>query len=283
MKLKSFAIVTMVRNEAFFLPKWISYYGGIFGFENLYVVFDGFGQARPNCEGADQVNYVSIPHKSEPLAQGDRTRANFISHFSTSLFRYYGGVIFTDSDEFLVLDPNTKTDLVTYLSGVKTRVSIAALGIDVIHDRANEPELDPIRPYLEQRHFGQINSIYTKPSTLFRPTRHGGGGHRLKYHPSRIDPNLYLFHFGLVDYQQSLKKLELNLQGRSGEFRESYLKSRQSQFADFAGIPIQDGDKALPAARHSQMWKRDWKRPLNPGKMNTVPRISIPKRFRPLV
>ncbi len=283
MKLKRFSAITMVRNDAFFLPKWINYYGGIFGFENLYVIFDGFDQTRPNCEGAEQVNFVSIPHKSEKLSHGDRTRANFVSHLSNSLFRYYDGVIFTDADEFLVVDPNTKTDLVTYLSRVKARVSIAALGIDVIHDRTNEPDLDPSKPYLEQRHFGQIDSIYSKPSTLFRPARRGGGGHRLKYHFSRIDPNLYLFHFGLVDYGQSVKKLEVSLQGRTGELRQDYLTARQAQFDMITDLPVLDGDKTIPKARHHQMWKRDWKRPLNPGRMAQLPRISIPERFRALV
>ncbi len=38
------AVLTMVRDDAFFLRKWCEYYGGLFGRENLYVINHGRGQ-----------------------------------------------------------------------------------------------------------------------------------------------------------------------------------------------------------------------------------------------
>lgn len=235
------------------------------------------------CPGAAQVNFVSVPHQPADNARADNKRAKFTSRFGETLFRYYDSVIFTDADEFLVLDPNIGGGLACYLSQLKPRISVAALGVDVIHDPAHEPALDPSQPYLAQRHFGQIDSRYTKPSILFHPARRSGGGHRLKYRASPIDPNLYLFHFGLVDYQQSLTKLALILGEESGRLRQGYLKARQAEFADSVGMSVLDGDTEFPKARQYQTWKRSWKHPLNPGKMTDGPRISIPERFRQTV
>ena len=49
---KRIAAITMVRNDDFFLHKWVDYYGAQLGRENLYVYFDGEDQEIPSyCEG----------------------------------------------------------------------------------------------------------------------------------------------------------------------------------------------------------------------------------------
>ena len=47
------AVLTMVRNDDFYLRKWVEYYGRELGRENLYIFFDGRDQVVPSfCEGA---------------------------------------------------------------------------------------------------------------------------------------------------------------------------------------------------------------------------------------
>ena len=45
--MKKIAALTMVRNDDFFLQKWVEYYGAQLGPENLYVYFDGTDQTIP--------------------------------------------------------------------------------------------------------------------------------------------------------------------------------------------------------------------------------------------
>ena len=48
------AALTMVRNDDFFLERWIGYYGKVLGRENLYVFFDGKDQTVPEfCAGVN--------------------------------------------------------------------------------------------------------------------------------------------------------------------------------------------------------------------------------------
>ena len=41
---KRIAAVSMCRNDSFFLERWISYYGNILGYKNLYLFIDGIDQ-----------------------------------------------------------------------------------------------------------------------------------------------------------------------------------------------------------------------------------------------
>ena len=42
--MKKIAAITMVRNDDFYLRKWVEYYGRELGKENLYIYFDGVDQ-----------------------------------------------------------------------------------------------------------------------------------------------------------------------------------------------------------------------------------------------
>ena len=44
---KNIAILSMARNDNFFIAKWIDYYSQIFGFNNLFLILDGFDQPSP--------------------------------------------------------------------------------------------------------------------------------------------------------------------------------------------------------------------------------------------
>ena len=44
--MKRIAALTMVRNDDFYLEKWVDYYGRQLGKENLYIFFDGLDHSR---------------------------------------------------------------------------------------------------------------------------------------------------------------------------------------------------------------------------------------------
>jgi hypothetical protein len=81
---KKIAAISMVRNDLFFISKWIKYYGLQFGEENLYLVLDGHDQPLP--EKYDKINVIRVPHRKLSRTKGDRNRAKLVSNLAKSLF-----------------------------------------------------------------------------------------------------------------------------------------------------------------------------------------------------
>lgn len=203
---KRIAAITMARNDEFFLNRWISYYGDLFGEQNLYIYLDGMDQKAPSHAG--HANIKKLPHKEQAVQKGDKTRILLLSDLAKKLFADgYDIVIGCDCDEFLVVDPDTQMTLAEYLSAQHGVTSLSGLGLDVGMDLNTEKALDPDMPMLPQRRFALMSTRYTKPVVLYRPAIWGSGFHSVKGHNFHIDKNLYLLHFGGVDLDMIKNKI----------------------------------------------------------------------------
>ena len=81
--MKRICALTMVRNDEFYLRKWVEYYGAQLGRENLYVYFDGVDQQVPEwCEG---VNVCVREKVVGQVAKADKGRINFLSERAAEL------------------------------------------------------------------------------------------------------------------------------------------------------------------------------------------------------
>ena len=197
----------MVRNDEFFLRKWIAYYGKELGLENLYVFIDGKDQAVPDwCAGVNVQVCDKIPGK---VVEFDKRRARFLSRQAAALMRDkgYEMAIGTDTDEFLIVEPDLNMGLAEFLSSLRPRVSYSGLGVDVGQNTTCEGEIDASRPFLSQRRYGLLSTRYTKTAVIARPVTWGSGFHRVKGHNFHVEKNLYLFHFGYLD----LKRIEARI------------------------------------------------------------------------
>ncbi|MDL2295704.1 glycosyltransferase family 2 protein [Lachnospiraceae bacterium OttesenSCG-928-E19] len=255
---KRIAAITMARNDAFFVNRWVSYYGHELGEKNLYIYLDGEDQVIP--DGVGDANVTKMPHRELSRTAGDKHRIGLLSDLAAKLFNEgYDIVIGCDCDEFLVADPDTGKSLAEYLSGIKNRKTVSGLGLDVGQDMNAEPTLDTSKPFLTQRQYAMLSTRYTKPVVLFNTKgknckkvrdlcankphdvrqsdagvyntsnrinktsgdldrnnnhvircnsypRWGSGFHKVRGTNFHIDPNLYLLHFGMVDYQMLQNK-----------------------------------------------------------------------------
>lgn len=273
------AALTMVRNDDFFLERWIGYYGKVLGRENLYVFFDGKDQTVPEfCAG---VNAELCDRKQGNVAKGDRLRAEFLSGKAAELFaKGYRMVIGTDVDEFLAVDPALGVSLTDYLSGVRhSGVSISGLGVDVGQKMPEEGELREGK-FLSQRHYALLSTRYSKSTVLVRPVQWGSGFHRTRRHNFHIVPHLYLFHFGCVDY----KRLEAKFSDkeRIGEGWSRHFTKRIRTITLISKARVRDWDKAIRFARIVQNLIRPpyaWNKP---AMFNLKITVRIPDRFRDL-
>ncbi|WP_460274986.1 glycosyltransferase family 2 protein [Celeribacter sp. ULVN23_4] len=194
---KEFACaLTHVRNESFFLEKWLSYYGALFGRENLYVVIDG-SDWTPDVD-LEGVNVEIVEDAPRRRIKNDRWAAKLMSGRANKLRKTYNYVIRGDVDEFVAVDPNCGMSWEQALSETDEDGYSYALGIDVV-EAPEENILDRTQPVLGQRRHGFISDKYSKPFVISRWNNWTGGAHRLINRPVKINPKFKLFHLALAD------------------------------------------------------------------------------------
>ena len=276
--MKRIAAITMLRDDDFFVEKWVAYYGAQLGRENLYVWFDGLDQrVPPCCEGC---HTGKIEHLTLPVHQGDKRRIDFLSARARELFeRGYEIVIGGDVDEFLVPDPAQGVGLAAFLSRLETgRASVSALGIDVGQDLRTEGTLEKERPMLEQRSFAKLSTRYSKAAALLRPCDWGSGFHRVRGRNFHIVKDLYLFHFGCVDLRRIEERLENA--GLRAEGWERHLRKRSGTITLVSHARARDFAKWTAIARRVQNCIRPpyaWNKPAM-FELRIV--VRIPERFK---
>ncbi len=274
---RAFALTTL-RNDTLFLPRWVAHYSASLGRENLYVILDGHDQPVP--EGLGPVNILRLPHLPAPRATADRRRARIMSDIARGLMRLFDIAIVTDVDEFLVLDPAVGQDLVGYLAAGHGATS-SALGLDIGQHMELEAALDPARPFLDQRGYAHVSARYTKPVVARQAVNWGSGMHRVKGRNFRIDPNLYLLHFGMVDAALCAPTLADADRLRDGW--AGHLDRRARLFDIITNATAHDGDAYFPCARRWQSWMRPITALNKPGTIPGNPVVRLPERFRGLV
>ena len=71
---KNIAVLSMARNDNFFIAKWIDYYSQIFGFNNLFLILDGFDQPSPEKELDEDKHYHQSWNDTDHLGNVNRTK-----------------------------------------------------------------------------------------------------------------------------------------------------------------------------------------------------------------
>ena len=276
---KNIGVISMARNDQFFISKWIDYYGAQVGHDNLFLILDGHDQDFPGS--GKPVNVIRIPREKQSRARGDQNRINIISNFAKALFQRYDLVIAHDIDELLLVDPDQSRGLSEYLQRQIKYASLSALGLDVGQNLDSEQPIDPSRPFLQQRSYAHVSARYTKAVVATRPLRWGAGFHRVRHRNFHIDPNLYLFHFGMVDYE--ISKIKTGDQSLITSGWQAHLDRRNELFDLIRRKTPVDGDSFFNQARRRENHLRPLFALNKPGMLIEKPVILIPERFRDIV
>ena len=278
--MKRICAITMVRNDEFYLRRWVAYYGSQLGRENLRVFFDGEDQQVPDfCEGV----YTELrPRVAGSVAKSDKGRINYLSSQAALLFEQgYDLVVGTDVDEFLVVDPQLGQTLPEYLSGKEITNSLSALGVDVGQHLDFEKPIDPSRLLLSQRSYAYLSSRYTKASVLARPLQWGSGFHRVKGRNYHIASGLYLFHLGGFDYEMMKRQLANSDLLATGWGKHLHRRAKTIRIVTQG--KAREWSKTVRRMRLVQQWVRQffaWNKPWNPFYKVVV---RIPDRFKNLL
>ena len=274
--MKRIAALTMVRNDDFYLRKWVEYYGRELGKENLWIYFDGTDQdIAPFCEGTNAFLHEKIGNQ---VVAAEKGRLRFLSERAASLLEQgYDLVIGVDADEFIVVDPKREISLREYLSAQKIGVSLSALGLDFGQKLGEEGDITENEPFLKQRHYAQIGTRYTKPSIVAKPCIWGSGFPRIKGHNFHIAKDLYLMHFGYFDKRRLEERFSDKDRLSQGWGKHMAKRARTIRYA--TELPARDFDRWTKFARICQSIVRPpyaWNKPAM-FELRIV--VRIPERF----
>ena len=241
----SVAVVTMVRDDAFFLTAWLRHYGGLFGRENCYIVNHGRGSEVADL--AAGCNIIGIP--GEHHKNFDMKRWRLLNNLVMGLRSYYSHVIVGDVDELVVLDPEAGTDLAGFLSKAPARRVFTPLGLEVIHrvDVEHEAITDTI---LGPRRHVRPAPHYSKPCIVSTGTKIARGGHFTQYDKLHTPEHLYLLHLKFCDapaYSEVMNRRNDVTAATGATIKEAAIG--RHWFADERG----DDSKVFAAFEHLEM------------------------------
>ncbi len=189
----SVAALTIVRDEAVMLPLWLAHYGGRLGVDHLVVLDDS--STDGSTDGID-----AEVRRLDPLPGGasfERHRMIAANRAGAGLLERFDWVIFTDADEFIVPDPARTGSLQDVLATTGTP-AVSPLALNLVHDAATEPPLDPSAPVLDQRSYAYFASLMCKPAMKRRAARWALASHGIRC-PYRVSPALFMLHLKFAD------------------------------------------------------------------------------------
>jgi hypothetical protein len=192
--LPDIAAITVVRDEAVMLPRWVAHYARQCGGpERLLVIDDNSTDGSTDDLPCPVIRLPQRDHDEWAV-----TRLRMVNAFATALLQSHDAVLFADADEFLVADPAKYADLRELVAARPDAKALGAMGLNVVHRVDVEKPLKPGRPVLRQRRTAKFVGKMCKPA-IKRATAHwASGSHGLRA-PYEIDPELFLFHLKFAD------------------------------------------------------------------------------------
>lgn len=274
--MKKIAAITMARNDAFFLKKWVSYYGKELGRENLFIYLDGLDQENPpESEG---VNITKVEKIKGQVVSAEKARLKFLSDRAAELLTDYDLIIGCDADEFLIVDPKLEMSLRAYLSTLNIRTSASGLGLDVGQNLNEEKPIVEDENFLSQRSYAFASTRYTKPVVVAQPLTWGAGFHRIKGHNFHIAEHLYLIHLGCFD--DNMLMARFSDKDRMAAGWGKHIKKRRRTIVEVTERQAIDLDKISRKLRLFQTFCRKpyaWNKP-SMAWWKVV--VKLPERFK---
>lgn len=187
------AAVTVVKDESVMLPLWLRHYGERLAFDHLVVLDDDSGDGSTDGIDAEVHDLGGLPGGQD----FERERIKAVNKTAARLLDTFDWVVFTDADEFLVVDPERHESFRDLLPSVRNP-AVAGLGLNVVQDLEHEERLDVDRPILEQRSFAFFAETICKPSTKKRRVPWMLASHGIKSR-FQVRDDLFMLHLKFAD------------------------------------------------------------------------------------
>lgn len=188
------AAITMARDEAAMLPRWVAHYSRQCGDPTALLVIDD-----NSCDGSTAglgCPVIRLPGEVQACSF-EHTRMRMVSSMAAGLLAAYDAVLFSDADEFIVADPAKYETLVDFLHDRPHGEAFGAMALNLVQ-HPSEPPLDPARPLLHQRRLAKFVPWLCKPGLKRTRAPWSRASHALRA-PFVVDPDLYMFHAKFAD------------------------------------------------------------------------------------
>jgi hypothetical protein len=186
------AVFTIAKNERFFIKKWYEYYSNYFNKNDIYILnHDSDDGSLDNLD----CNIINISNKTTFDHVWLRSQ---VENFQKELLSYYGIVVFTEVDEFII---PVETNLMNYLNtfALSDENYVSCFGVEFLHSNTH---YDYNKLILEQKIDMRLNNRFFNKTLITKiPLQYAKGfhGHTL---PDKVDKNLVLLHLHYFDYIQ---------------------------------------------------------------------------------
>lgn len=289
-QLPSVAVMTMARDEGAMLGRWVRHYAAQVGAEHVYVVDD---QTTDGSTDDLAGPVLRIP----PLRKRgfEPSRMEVMAGLSAGLLAAYDAVVFCDTDEFIVPDPDHHASLLHYVAARPGRQAVGVTALNVVHDVSREGPLRDDAPVLSQRALAKFAPLMCKPSLKWVPARWAHASHGIEC-PYAVDPELFMFHLKFADRDH----LADAAAKRHAAFRDDGRAARTSwerpadEMVDLldeitADIDLEQVERFRPrparleriVQRQGAMWRATGAGQVQA--MRSQPMVRVPRRFRDLV
>lgn len=191
--MKPLAIITLVRNEKFFLPRWVEYYSRI-NHAHLFVLDHESDDGSTSGLESLGVNVFCVHH---PECERALWMLRTVQEFMRSLFASgFRRCIYAEVDEFLVADPKRWPNLDAFLEQNDSD-QIGAMGWSVAHHAGDSP-LPATGSMLVGRHWKR-DDRYDMTLIASHVPNWKMGRHGLEDRPNNPDCGLRLVHLHYAD------------------------------------------------------------------------------------
>ena len=208
---RDIAIFTIVKNESYFLKKWIQYYSQFFDLQDMLVLNNNSDDGcTNNIHIRTQLLFGNTGLNCAWVTQHVRLQFETLLHD-------YKYVLYVDVDEFIV--PTHNPNLRSYIEQQINNGSncLISTGWNIIHyPEKGETTFDFTKNILSQRQYANDCISYNKPYcanyTLdFIPGQHSATNEQWHSQHQRNDTNALLLHAKLFDMQYTVQRYQKQL------------------------------------------------------------------------
>ncbi|MBZ5737293.1 glycosyltransferase family 2 protein [Nocardioides mangrovi] len=276
-------VMTMVRDEAEMLPRWVRHYAAQVGAENLVVLDD-------NSSDGSTEDLPCTVHRLPALPGPgyERARMTLLSGLAAGFLAVYDYVVFVDADEFILPDPVHHADLPAYLAARPDQDVLAPLALNVVQVPSVEGPLRPDEPVLDQRRFAKFTPLMCKPSVKRVPAGWRWASHGIEA-PFAIDRELFMLHLKFADrdglekvaaHRRALVEADGRAKGSSwARSSEDLLKVFDKAVADVDAERVPEFDPRTVELSGIVQQERNWFRSTGQGQVPALrhqPLVRVP-------
>lgn len=200
--MKDCAVFVMVKDEGYFLPKWLEYYKQFFKPEDIYIL------DHQSSDGSTDNLDVNVIKVTNDVAVDHTWIVNTIQEQQRKLLENYRCVLFAESDEIVYSPYQPLNEYISkFLEGSDEYVT--CIGHEMMQNLEKESPLKDFDPIMPNRNYWFRHPLYDKTLLSKIPLNWAWGFH------SQDKPNvhrgLFLLHLHRHDFEMMLKRHEMRV------------------------------------------------------------------------